>query len=314
MYENSQISCFMNIKNVLSQGYPFVESIISALPICKEFIISDGYSDDGSYEILKKLGDIYSNIEIIRIKWPAKSANGEILAETANNTKELCNGKYIFYIQANEVIHEKSILKLKSIPSLHPKVNLFHLPVYNILGKQLLFSEEFRLRLTKNNKDIVAIGDAGQLKYNNKHIINSLLNSFFRIKDLKDNLGNIYTAYGFDRGEFLHINLPEPIFRYYSLFKLNYLQKLSIHKKLFADTSARFSEIEKKLKNSKKFEDLVYEHIKKRAIEPAFVYKYEYIYPINQPKIMQPILHSKNKKYKIQESLLKKDFYENIDA
>lgn len=29
---------------------------------------------------------------------------------------------------------------------------------------------------------------------------------------------------------------------------------------------------------------------------------------------MQPILHSKNKKYKIQESLLKKDFYENTNA
>ena len=49
------ISGFMIVRNVLEQGYPFVEAIASALPICDEFLISDGYSTDGSYEVVQKI-------------------------------------------------------------------------------------------------------------------------------------------------------------------------------------------------------------------------------------------------------------------
>ena len=44
----AMISGFMIVKDVLRQGYPFVEAIASALPICDEFLISDGYSTDGT--------------------------------------------------------------------------------------------------------------------------------------------------------------------------------------------------------------------------------------------------------------------------
>ena len=36
------ISGFMIAKNLLKQGYPFVEAVASALPVCDEFLISDG--------------------------------------------------------------------------------------------------------------------------------------------------------------------------------------------------------------------------------------------------------------------------------
>jgi len=36
------ISGFIILKDVLKQGYPFVEAIASALPICDEFLIAEG--------------------------------------------------------------------------------------------------------------------------------------------------------------------------------------------------------------------------------------------------------------------------------
>jgi len=61
----SEISCLMNVRNVLGQGYPFVQAIKAALPICDEFIVSDGYSIDGTFETFKKLKDRYSKIDFI---------------------------------------------------------------------------------------------------------------------------------------------------------------------------------------------------------------------------------------------------------
>ncbi len=42
------ITGFTTIRNGIVQGYPFLETIASALPICDEFLVSDGYSTDGN--------------------------------------------------------------------------------------------------------------------------------------------------------------------------------------------------------------------------------------------------------------------------
>lgn len=34
----------MIVRNVAVQGYPYLEAIRSALPICDEFLVSDGFS------------------------------------------------------------------------------------------------------------------------------------------------------------------------------------------------------------------------------------------------------------------------------
>jgi len=40
------ISGFTIARNVVDLGYPLIESVCSALPICDEFVISEGYSTD----------------------------------------------------------------------------------------------------------------------------------------------------------------------------------------------------------------------------------------------------------------------------
>jgi glycosyltransferase involved in cell wall biosynthesis len=58
-----RISAFTVVKDALKQGYPFVESIASMLPICDELLVSDGFSKDGTYEILQKLETLNKKVQ-----------------------------------------------------------------------------------------------------------------------------------------------------------------------------------------------------------------------------------------------------------
>jgi hypothetical protein len=49
-----RITCFMIVRNALSQGYPFVEAVAQALPVCDEMLVGDGGSTDGTLQTLKK--------------------------------------------------------------------------------------------------------------------------------------------------------------------------------------------------------------------------------------------------------------------
>jgi glycosyltransferase involved in cell wall biosynthesis len=76
----------MIVKDVLEQGYPFVEAIASALPICDEFLVSDGYSTDGTYEVLQKISKVNPKVKVHRCKWSDKK-DITILADVTNEVR-----------------------------------------------------------------------------------------------------------------------------------------------------------------------------------------------------------------------------------
>jgi glycosyltransferase involved in cell wall biosynthesis len=228
------ISGFMIVKDVLKQGYPFVEAIASALPICDEFLISDGYSTDGTYEIVEKIAALNPKVKIFREQWPAKKSS-TILADVTNNLRSKCRFEYIFYVQANEIIHEQSAPLIKALPTMFPNVETFSFPFIQFLNKYK-FAEGFRLRLSKNYPGIVAKGDAWTLGASNAFVKSKVLRSFAHPRRF---------YYYLSKGvEFVHANpcydylsraiyLPNPIFRYWALFPKNFLEKCQRHSELF---------------------------------------------------------------------------------
>jgi len=46
MLVKPKITCFMIVRNALNQGYPFLEAIAQALPVCDEMLIGDGGSTE----------------------------------------------------------------------------------------------------------------------------------------------------------------------------------------------------------------------------------------------------------------------------
>lgn len=95
-------------KNADKLYYPIKESIESILPIVDEFVVAIGDNDADDYS-LERIQSINSDkIKIIRTKWDLeKFSRGTENAHQTDIAKEACNGDWLFYLQADEVIHEK---------------------------------------------------------------------------------------------------------------------------------------------------------------------------------------------------------------
>ncbi|NQX82854.1 MAG: hypothetical protein HRT66_12805 [Flavobacteriaceae bacterium] len=110
-----KISGFTMVKNVSKLYYPIKASIESILPICDEFIIAlgDCDDDDDTREIIESIGS--DKIRIIDTVWDTdKYQGGTVYAQQTDFAKSHCKGDWLFYIQADEVIHEKYLPVIKS--------------------------------------------------------------------------------------------------------------------------------------------------------------------------------------------------------
>lgn len=103
-----KISGFSFGRNTSKLYYPIKESILSILPICSEFIfvLGKGDEDDRTLEILESIDS--PKLKIIHTEWDIdKYPKGMEYAHQTDIAKEHCTGDWLFYIQADEVIHEK---------------------------------------------------------------------------------------------------------------------------------------------------------------------------------------------------------------
>src|SRR5665213_914838 len=105
-----KISGFTIVRNAVKFNYPVVESICSILPICDEFIVNVGDSDDGTLEMIKSIAS--PKIKIIETKWDM-SQGPTVLSEQTNIALKHCSGQWAFYLQTDEVIHERDLPNIK---------------------------------------------------------------------------------------------------------------------------------------------------------------------------------------------------------
>jgi len=103
-----KISGFSMVKNGGKLYYPVKESIMSILPLVDEFVIAlgDCDKDDDTREQIESIGS--DKIKIIDTVWDInKFSKGTEHAHQTDIAKEHCKGDWLFYLQADEVIHEK---------------------------------------------------------------------------------------------------------------------------------------------------------------------------------------------------------------
>ena len=102
------ISGFSFVRNGVTYDYPFLESILSILPICDEFVIAVGESSDDTLQRIESLGS--PKIKIIETVWDASlRTGGQILAQQTNVALDHVIGDWAFYLQADEVVHENDL-------------------------------------------------------------------------------------------------------------------------------------------------------------------------------------------------------------
>jgi len=110
-----KISGFTFIRNAIKYDYPVVEAIHSVLPLCNEFIVAVGKSEDRTRDLIASIGS--PAIRIIDTVWDESlRKGGEVLAVETNKAFDAVDSEstWAIYIQGDEVIHEKYLDPLKN--------------------------------------------------------------------------------------------------------------------------------------------------------------------------------------------------------
>jgi len=145
-----KVTGFSIIKDAIIYDYPILEAIQSILPICDDFIIAVGKSNDKTLELIKKLNS--KKIKIVPVVWDENMRTGGKILSTETN-KAFAHvpndSDWAFYIQADEVLHEKYL---------------------DTIRKAIWYRREIRV-IKNNKKSIYSYGDAqGFRKDNNKKL------------------------------------------------------------------------------------------------------------------------------------------------
>ena len=112
------VSAFTFIKNGQILGYPFIESIKSILPIVDEFVINVGESEDDTLEMIKSIRD--NKIRIIESNWnDGMRDRGYVYGQQKMIAQFNCSGDWAFYIEGDEVYHERDLGQIKKSMEMH---------------------------------------------------------------------------------------------------------------------------------------------------------------------------------------------------
>ena len=98
---------FTFIRNAVRFDYPIVEAIKSILPICDEFVVALGNSEDSTLELISSINS--DKIRIINTVWDdSLREGGRVLADETNKAFAAISedADWAFYIQGDEVVHE----------------------------------------------------------------------------------------------------------------------------------------------------------------------------------------------------------------
>jgi glycosyltransferase involved in cell wall biosynthesis len=164
-----KISGFSFIRNAVKYDYPVVEAIRSVLPLCDEFVIAVGKSDDDTLALIENIGD--PKIRILETVWDdSLREGGRVLAlETDKAFRAIApDSDWAFYIQGDEVLHERYLEVVQE--AMHrclddPHVDGLLFDYLHFYGSYDYIGSSYRwyrreVRVVRNRPDIYSYRDA----------------------------------------------------------------------------------------------------------------------------------------------------------
>jgi hypothetical protein len=219
-----KVSGFTFIRNAVKNDYSIVEAITSILPLCDEFIVALGDSEDETENLINSIGS--PKIKIIHTVWDTSVRDGgKVFADETDKAFNAISTDtdWAFYIQGDEVVHEKYLPLIKK----EMEENLSDNKVEGLLFKYLHFYGSYdyyghsrrwyrrEIRIVRNNKDIRSYRDAQGFRWvDNRKIQVKLIDAYIYhygwVKPpsgLANKLRNFNQFYHDD--EWMAQNLPE---------------------------------------------------------------------------------------------------------
>lgn len=174
-----KIAGFTFIRNAVKNDYTILEAIHSILPICDEFIIAHGNSDDETLALLQTIDS--DKIKIIQTVWDDNVREGgrTFAQETDKAFKAISNDvDWAFYIQGDECVHEKYLDTIKQEMELclhNPDIEGLLFNYKHFYGSYDYFAHSRRwyrreIRVIKNLPGMQSYRDAQGFRYNERKL------------------------------------------------------------------------------------------------------------------------------------------------
>jgi hypothetical protein len=164
-----KVAGFTFIRNALKYDYPIVEAITSILPICDEFVVAVGKSEDDTLALIQSIPS--SKIRIIETVWDdSLREGGKVLAVETDKALAAISPEadWAFYIQGDEVIHEQYLPTIQQTMQKYlgnPAVegllfNYLHFyGNYHYVGDSRNWYRK-EIRIIRNNQNVTSYKDA----------------------------------------------------------------------------------------------------------------------------------------------------------
>jgi hypothetical protein len=176
-----KVTGFSFIKNALKFDYPIIEAITSILPICDEFVVAVGKSDDDTLNYIKSINS--PKIKIVETVWDETlREGGRVLADETNKAFRAISPDtdWAFYIQGDEVIHEKYLDNIKRGMEKYlndKEVDGLLFEHINFYGSYDYLADsrnwhKSEIRVIRNNKNFYSYKDAMSFRKNNDEKLN----------------------------------------------------------------------------------------------------------------------------------------------
>ena len=131
-----KISGFSFIRDGVKLGYPFQESIRSALMVCDEFVVAVGASDDPTLALLQAMNE--PRLRIIETTWNEQCrSHGFVYGQQKMIAQYNCTGDWAFYLEGDEVLHENDAASLRAAMAFYladPEVEALAFDYYHFYG------------------------------------------------------------------------------------------------------------------------------------------------------------------------------------
>jgi hypothetical protein len=164
-----KVTGFTFIRNAINNDYSIVEAITSILPVCDEFVVAVGDSEDDTLGLINGIDS--PKIRIIQTVWDTSIREGgrTFALETDKAYAAISpDTDWAFYIQGDECIHEKYLPVIKKAMEDHlenPDVEGLLLKYLHFYGSYDYYGDSRRwyrreIRIIRNNKNIHSYRDA----------------------------------------------------------------------------------------------------------------------------------------------------------
>jgi len=181
------ISGFTFVRNAIKFDYPVVESISSILDLCDEFIVLVGNSEDNTRKLIEDINS--PKIKIFDSVWDdSLREGGRALAVETDKAFAKISEKadWAFYLQADEVVHEKYLPVIKEAMLQHKNnlqvegllFNYFHFyGSYDFIASSRKWYRH-EIRVIRNDKKIQSFRDAQGFRKDERKLNVKLINAF----------------------------------------------------------------------------------------------------------------------------------------